>query len=84
VRIFASIHIGKTAGTAFACVLRDSVSHRLPVFFYYGTGHPLTGIWIAGAQLDTSDAMSEEQLTERFICQAREYGAGIPGTPPRL
>ena len=76
-RIFASIHIGKTAGTAFACVLRDSVSHRLPVFFYYGTGHPLTGIWIAGARLDTSDAMSEEQLTERFMCQAREYGAGI-------
>jgi hypothetical protein len=75
--IFASIHIGKTAGTSFAYVLRDSLSHRLPVFFYYGTGHRLTGVWIAGARLDMGDAVSKEQLAERFMRHAEEYGAGI-------
>jgi hypothetical protein len=76
-QIFASIHIPKTAGTAFASVLKDWVSHRLPVFFYYGMDHPLTGVWIAGARLDMGSAVSKEQLTKKFMLHADEYGTGI-------
>jgi hypothetical protein len=76
-RIFASMHIGKAAGTAFAHLLIDSVSHQFPLFFYYGTGHPLTGIWVAGTQLNVGPTASEGQLAEKFIQHLGENQAGI-------
>jgi hypothetical protein len=76
-RIFASMHIAKTAGTAFARLLIDSVSHQFPLFFLYGTGHPLTGIWVAGTQLNVGPTASEGQLAEKFIQHLGENQAGI-------
>jgi hypothetical protein len=76
-RIFASMHIGKAAGTAFAHLLIDSVSHQFPLFFYYGTGHPLTGIWVAGTQLNVGPTASQGQLAEKFIQHLGENQAGI-------
>ena len=43
--IFASIHLGKTAGTAFANLLIKEVSPRMPVLLLYGEEHPLSGLW---------------------------------------
>lgn len=76
-RIFASVHMSKTAGSSFAQLLIDIVSHQFPVFFYYGTGHPLTGIWSAGARLNAEGAASNERLTEIFIQQAERNGVGL-------
>jgi hypothetical protein len=76
-RIFASMHIGKAAGTAFAHLLIDSVSHQFPVFFYYGARNPLTGIWKAGTQLKVDATASQGQLAEKFIQHVGENQAGI-------
>jgi hypothetical protein len=76
-RIFASVHMAKTAGSSFAQLLIDVVSHQFPVFFYYGTGHPLTGIWSAGARLEAEGAESSDRLTEIFIQQTERNGAGL-------
>src|SRR5437588_4792249 len=42
---FASIHLGKTAGSAFANLLIKEVSPRMPVLLLYGEDHPLSGLW---------------------------------------
>jgi len=76
-QIFASVHMAKTAGSSFAQLLIDIVSHQFPVFFYYGTGHPLTGIWSAGTRLNVEGAASSERLTEIFIQQAERNGVGL-------
>jgi hypothetical protein len=43
--VFASIHLGKCAGSAFAKLLIREVSPQMPVLLFYGQGHPTTGLW---------------------------------------
>lgn len=48
--VIASIHLGKSGGTAFANLLTQQVSWRMPVLIFYGLEHGLTGIWNNGVR----------------------------------
>ena len=70
--VFASIHLGKCAGAAFANLLIDRVSRQMPVFLFYGGAHPMTGIWRDGSREPIKNGNSLKEVCAPFVKRAQE------------
>ena len=70
--VFASIHLGKCAGAAFANLLIERVSQHMPVLFLYGEAHPLSGVWRDRSKQTSAAATSPKQICGPLLEQAEK------------